>query len=122
MGHVMPRLLLALVVSATVLLSGGVARGQDEAAIVTGLIRDLRNPDWETAHVAAQELSRYPRFKAQIVPVLIEAIKTREWNRCGGDMRDYIARTLMELKAREAVPALLEVAASGKPIDHECVE
>ncbi len=122
MGDVTPRLLLVLFVSAIVLLTGAAARGEDEAATVASLIRNLKDPDFQIASSAAQTLSEHPRFKAQIVPALIEAIKTRDWKRCGGDMRDYIARALMQLKAREAVPALLELAASDKPIDHECVE
>ena len=38
------------------------------------------------------------------------------------NLRDAIARLLIEFKAREAVPALLELAASGRTIDHECAE
>lgn len=57
-----------------------------------------------------------------MVPALIEAIKTRDWNRCAGDVRDAIARALGELKAGEAVVPLLEVVRSGKPIEHECAQ
>ncbi len=56
------------------------------------------------------------------MPALIEAIRTREWSRCGGDVRDAIARSLGELGAREAVTPFLELVKSGKPIEHECVE
>ena len=96
--------------------------GQDSARTVSALIRDLRSAEFEKANAAARELARYPQHRAQIVPALIEAIRIREWDRCTGDMRDTIARALGELKAREAVVPLLELAKSGKTIDHECVE
>jgi HEAT repeat protein len=116
------RRLLYLVVWAAVTLPSGAALGQDSARTVSALIRDLRSAEFEKANAAAQELVKYPQHRAQIVPALIEAIRTREWDRCTGDMRDTIARALGELKAREAVAPLLELAKSGKTIDHECVE
>lgn len=114
--------LMCLVVAAVVVLSAGGAHAQDEASKVSALLRDLQDPDFDKAHVAAQELERYPRQSARIVPALIEAIKTRDWNRCGADVRDAIAWSLGGLKAKEAVVPLLEVVKSGKPIEHECVE
>lgn len=114
--------LLCLAVSAAVALPPGAALGQDSARTVSALIRDLRSAEFEKANAAAQELAKYPQHRAQIVPALIEAIRTREWDRCAGDMRDAIARALGELKAKEAVVPLLELAKSGKTIDHECVE
>lgn len=116
------RLLLSLAAAAAVALPPGPARAQDEAGTVNALIRDLRSPDFETANGAAAELGKHPRYRAQIVPALVEAIRTRDWNRCAADVRDTIARTLGALKAREAVAPLLEVVKSGKPIEHECVE
>jgi len=100
----------------------GAAYGQDEAAKVRALLRDLASPDFGTAFPAAESLGRYAAYRRQIVPALIAAVKTRAWKRCGGDMRDAIARSLGELNAREAVGPLLELVKRGKPIEHECVE
>jgi hypothetical protein len=122
MRVVISRSFLALMLTSVAVLCGSSARAQDEAATVNDLLRGVKNHDWEIASGAIVALFEHPRFKAQIVPILIDALKTREWNRCGGDMRDNIARLLIEFKAREAVPALLELAASGRRIDHECVE
>lgn len=94
----------------------------DEASTVKRLLGEVRSSDFETAYAAAQKLREHPGSRAQIVPALIEAIGRTEWNRCGGDMRDAIAATLGEVKAREAVTPLLELVKSGKPIEHECVE
>lgn len=116
---------VALTFVSVIVLLGSPARAQNEAATVNQLLRDLKAADYETADSAARAawtLRDRPRFKAQIVPALIEALKTREWNRCSGDMRDSIARLLIEFKARDAVPALLDLAASSKTIDHECAE
>jgi HEAT repeat protein len=115
------RRLLYLAVAAAVALPAGLAQGQDASA-VSALIRDLKATDFDKAPAAAEQLRKYPQSRAQIVPALIEAIRTRDWNRCGADVRDTIARTLGELKAKEAVVPLLEVVKSGKPIEHECVE
>jgi HEAT repeat protein len=89
---------------------------------VSALLGDLKSADFDTAYAAAERLGKYSAQRAQIVPALIEAIATRDWSRCGADMRDAIARSLGELSAREAVTPLLEVVKSGKPIEHECVE
>ncbi len=101
---------------------GSVAYAQDEGAKVSALLRDLKSPDFATAFQAAESLGRYSAHRAEIVPALIAALKTPDWNRCGGDMRDAIARSLGELNARDAVVPLLDLVKSGKPIDHECVE
>jgi len=114
------RCLLALAVAAA--LAAAPARAQDDAASVGALIRDLGTPDFETAYRAAEQLGRHARHRARVVPALIEAITTRDWNRCAPDVRDAIARALGELGAREAVVPLLEVVKSGTPIEHECVE
>ena len=114
--------LLCLAVVAAVALPAGPARGQDDASKVSALIRDLKDPDFDKAYAAAEQLPKYPAHRPQVVAGLIEAITTRDWNRCGGDMRQTIARALEELKAKEAVVPLLDVVKSGKSIEHECAE
>ena len=52
----------------------------------------------------------------------LDALRTGSWDRCGGDLRDSIADTLLDLRAREAVVPLLELVKSGKTIEHECAE
>jgi HEAT repeat protein len=106
---------LALVAGA----SAGVATAETD---VSALLADVRSPDFNRAYAAVQQLGQHAADRARIVPALIEAITTRDWNRCGGDVRDAIARSLGELVARESVVSLLEVVKSGKPIEHECVE
>ncbi len=100
----------------------GVAQAQEEAARVSALLQDLKSSDFETAFTAAESLGGYSAYRAKIVPALIAAVKTPDWNRCGGDMRDATAQSLGELNAREAVVPLLELAKSGRTIEHECVE
>ena len=95
---------------------------QPDAQAVNALLRDLQGRDFDRAHSAANKLAKYQAHRAQIVPALIQAIATREWNRCSADARDEIARTLAALKAREAVTPLLDLVKSGKPIEHECFE
>lgn len=114
--------LLYLTVACGVALAAGAAHGQDDASTVGALLRDLKSPEFEPAYRAAERLRTYPRYRAQIVPAAIEALKTLDWDRCAGDVRDTIARTLGELKAKEAVGPLLEVVKSGTPIEHECLE
>lgn len=114
--------LLCLAVAAALALPAGPAHGQDDASKVNALIRDLKDPDFDKASGAAEQLRKYPQYRAQVVAGLIEAITTRDWIRCAGDMRDTIARALGELKAKEAVVSLLEVVKSGKSIEHECAE
>lgn len=99
-----------------------VTDAQDEAAKVRALLRELKSPDFETAFHAAESLGRHSAYRARIVPALIAILRTPRWDRCGGDMRDAIARSLGELNARDAVVPLLELVKSGKRIDHECVE
>jgi HEAT repeat protein len=89
---------------------------------VGALLRDLQSRDFDRAHTAVEKLGRYPAQRAQIVPALIQALATREWDRCSADARDAIARTLRDLKAREAVVPLLDLVKSGKLIEHECFE
>jgi len=49
-------------------------------------------------------------------------VRNREWASCSGDVRDAAARSLAQLKAKEAVVPLLELVKSGRPLEHECVE
>lgn len=114
--------LLRLAVVATVALPVSPVHGQDEASRVRALIHEVKDPDFDKAHAAVEELRKYPQYRAQIVAGLIEALTTRDWNRCAGDMRDAIADALGELKAKEAVVPLLGVVKSGKSIEHECAE
>lgn len=111
-----------LVAWAAVALVASVAGAQGDTSPVSALMRDLADPDSEKALAAAEALGRHPQQRAQIVPVLIEAIRTRDWSRCAGDMRDAIARTLATLQAKEAVEPLLTLVRRGRPIDHECLE
>jgi len=113
--HVFVPLLVAAVVAALPL--GGSAAAQGKATL-----RDLKNPDFEKANAALGALAEVKAPRPQIVAGLLDALKTGRWNRCGGDMRDGIARTLAEWQVKAAVPALLELVRSGKSIEHECSE
>ena len=76
----------AVAVSSLVLaLTAAASSAPDDAARVNALLRDLRHPDFEKSYAAAQALAGYPRHRAQIVPVLVGALRTREWPRCTGD-------------------------------------
>ena len=111
-------------IGVAVLLGGrtGAASGDERPAELTRLLRDLQSAEFQTAFAAAEALGQRPAERARIAPALIHTLATGEWKRCGGDMRDAIARSLGELGVREAVVPLLELVKSGKPIDHECVE
>jgi len=113
---------LCLTVAAVVALSAGAAYAQGDASTANALIRDLKNPDFDTAYGATEQLRKYPQYRAQVVAGLIDAITTGHWNRCEGDMREAIAGLLGELKAKEAVVPLLEVVKSDKSTEHECAE
>ena len=88
----------------------------------TDLIRALQGREFTEAFAAAERLGDFAAQRAQVVPALIDALRNREWATCSGDVRDAIARSLAQLKAKEAVVPLLELVKSGKPLDHECVE
>ncbi len=94
---------------------------QDDAR-VEALLRDLKSHDYAKASAAESELQKYPRARVRVVAGLIDALRTGEWDRCGGDMRDAIARTVTDLKAKDAVLPLLDLVKSGKSIEHECAE
>ena len=117
----MRRTTLAVVLPAVALLPA-LANAQPDATRVDALIRDLKSHDYDTAGAADAALQKYREPRARIVAGLIDALRTGEWDRCGGDMRDSIARRLGDLHAREAVVPLLEMVKRGKPIEHECAE
>ncbi len=99
-----------------------VAPGQDGSKRnVQDLLQDLRSSDYEKAWGAARDLRQFPQAKAQTVPALVNALNTK-WSQCSGDIRESIADTLAQLKAREAVFPLLQLLKSGKNIAHECAE
>lgn len=102
------------------ILAAAPAGGQPDAARVSALLRDLKSPDFETANTAIAALAGVTEPRAQVVAGLIDALRTGEWDRCAGDMRDSIARTLGAFQAKPAVPALFELVKRGKPIEHEC--
>ena len=86
------------------------------------LIRALQGRDFNEAFRAAEALGQMQAQRAQIVPALIEALRHGEWATCGADVRDAIGRSLAELKAKEAMGALVDLVKSGKPLGHDCVE
>ena len=93
--------------------------GQPTAA---DLIRALQGREFTEAFGAAERLGDFGSQRAQVVPALIDAVRNREWATCSGDVRDAAARSLAQLKAKEAVVPLLELVKSGRPLEHECVE
>ncbi|MDI6768009.1 MAG: HEAT repeat domain-containing protein [Bacteroidota bacterium] len=91
------------------------------ADTVQSLLKNLKNPDYSTSWEIVGALAKYPEHKSQIVPALIEALNY-EWDNCSGDIRDAIAWTFIDFKAKEAVFPLLDLIKSGKSIEHECAE
>ena len=115
---------VAVAVAAGLLAAPGHA--QDDASRAAALIRDLGDPDFERANAAAEQLRKHPEPRAQVVAGLIEAITTRDWNRCAGDMRDTIARMLGEraldakygrgeFDLRETLQEAIAAATTGRP-------
>src|SRR2546425_12788981 len=100
------------------------AAGQKPAGQPTAaeLIRTLQGREFTEAVGAADRLGGFASQRAQGVPALIDALRTREWAACSGDVRDAIARSPAQLKAKEAGGPPPERVKSGKPLDHECVE
>ena len=104
-------------------LAPTLAPAQTDSARLDALAHDLKGRDYEKAAAADTELRKLAsQQRKRVVAGLIDALRNGQWDRCGGDMRDSLARTLGELKAREAVGPLLDVVKSGKPIEHECAE
>jgi len=122
-ARALPLFRLAVAVASLMLVvSSALAAVDGEAARVSALLRDVQGPDYDKASAALGELSKHPRERRQIVAGLVDTLRRRDWPRCGGDMRDGIARLLLDLKAREAVSPLLDLIRSGKSIEHECLE
>ena len=111
---------MSLLVGALV-IGGGSAVAQSPAS-VPALLRDLKNRDYETANGALNTLAEVKESRAQVVTGLLDALRTGEWNRCNGDMRDSIARILNDWQTKAAVGPLLQLVKSGKSIEHECSE
>src|SRR5437879_2921904 len=99
-----------------------VAQKPAGSAPATALIRALQGREFTEAFAAAERLADFAAQRAQVVPALIDAVRNREWASCSGDVRDAAARSLAQLKAKEAVVPLLELVKSGRPLEHECVE
>jgi HEAT repeat protein len=112
--------LAATIVLALVAPAAGQRAAGDKSAVE--LIRALQGREFTDAFAAAETLGGMQAQRAQVVPALIEALRNREWATCGADVRDAIGRSLAQLKAREAMPALLELVKSGTSLEHECVE
>jgi HEAT repeat protein len=104
------------------LAAPAVAQRPDAQPSVAELIRTLQGREFTNAVGAAERLGGFSQQRAQVVPALVDALRNREWASCSADVRDAIARSLAQLKAKEAVVPLLELVRSGKPLDHECVE
>ncbi len=87
------------------------------------LKRTLQANDVEAAWKAVDAMPAKisPQQREETVKVLMTALK-KEWARCSGDIRQSIALQLAALKAKEAIPALLELIREKKNIEHECAE
>ena len=117
-----PRSLALVLALAFVVAAPAAAQQSGAAPSAAELIRTLQGREFTAAVGAAERLGAYASQRAQVVPALIDALRNREWASCSGDVRDAIARSLAQLKAKEAVVPLLELVKSGKPLEHECVE
>ena len=113
-------ILPAMLLTSAVVATAGASAARIDT--VGALLADVAGKDGEKAMVSADDLAAHVRERDRIVPALIRALRTGEWDRCGGDVREAIAWALRTLDAREAVPVLLEVANSDRPIEHECAE
>ncbi len=87
------------------------------------LRKALQSDNVEAAWQAVDGMPRAisPEQKKEEVRVLTEGLK-KEWARCTGDIRQSIAGRLAYIKAKEAIPDLLELIRAKKNIDHECAE
>jgi len=95
--------------------------GDAGQATVQNLLKDLKSAEYEKAWAAARELEKFPQFKAEIAPALLEALN-REWPQCSGDIRETIGVSLGRLVGKDAVFPLLQLLQGGKNIAHECAE
>ncbi len=91
------------------------------AATVQGLLKDLKGLDYEQAMAAANDLGNFPQFRAQIVPVLLNALN-QDWDHCTGDIRQAIGNSLGQLAGKDAVFPLLTLLQSGRSVEHDCAE
>ena len=119
MSHRSTALALCLCLALATPAAGQRPASQPSAA---DLIRALQGREFTEAFGAAERLGGFASQRGQVVPALIDALRNREWASCSGDVRDAAARSLAQLKAKEAVVPLLELVKSGKPLEHECVE
>src|SRR5881409_69456 len=110
MSHRSSVLTLCLCLALATPAAGQKPAGQPTAA---ELIRTLQDREFTEAVGAADRLGGFASQRAQVVPALIDALRNREWATCSGDVRDAIARSLAQLKAKEAVVPLLELVKSG---------
>lgn len=74
---------------------------------------------WKAVNAIPRELS--PEQKKDTIKLLTRALR-KQWARCTGDIRQDIADQLASLRAKEAVPDLLELIRENKHIEHECAE
>src|SRR5439155_5967234 len=82
-----------VILAAALVVTAATAHAQGPVDVKT-LLRDLKNPDYDAAYSAINALDAVTQPRAEIVTGLLDALRTGEWNRCSGDMRDYIARRL----------------------------
>jgi HEAT repeat protein len=93
------------------------------AESLEGLKKALQANDVEAAWKAVDGMPQKisPQQREEAVKILTRALK-KEWIRCTGDIRQSIAIQLATIKAKEAIPELLELIREKKNIDHECAE
>jgi HEAT repeat protein len=100
MSHRSIALVVALSLSAA---APAVAQQPGPQSSAAELIRTLQGREFTEAVGAAERLGAYASQRAQVVPALLDALRHRGWASCSGDVRDAIARSLAQLKAKEAV-------------------
>jgi len=110
-----------LVVMAAILFPAFAVAGMDNEATVENLLQSLKSKSYGSAWSSVDKLADFPREKERIVPALIEALGY-EWEECTGDIRQGIAYSLAELKAKEGVFPLLALLKRGADTSHGCAE